>query len=477
MEKLTREEKKARRLEQRRLEKEQAAEERLLEKKRDLVYKDMIALQKRSEKEEKIAPADSFISLQHINKIYGNHVQAVFDFNLEIKKNEFIVLVGPSGCGKSTTLRMVAGLENITSGDLYIDGVYANNLEPKDRNLTMVFQNYALYPHMSVYTNMAFGLKMRKFPKAEIDRRVHAAAKTLQLEEYLDRKPGELSGGQCQRVALGRAIVRETGVFLMDEPLSNLDAKLRVQMRSEIVALHEAIGATTIYVTHDQTEAMTMATRIVVMKGGYIQQIGTPKEVYNNPANTFVATFIGSPAMNILTAEYDHGKLRLANGFEIALPSSFVKGHDAFYSAQEAEIEGKIASLRAELEDPELGESLKQIHLDEINKLEENAAKFRLIAESKCHPIKLGIRPEDVYESGEPTEATKLTAPMEVEVFSAEYLGKEYFVHADVGEERLIAKLSAKKDIAAHEKISLCFDLGKIHLFDEITTNSIPAVE
>ena len=228
MEKLTREEKKARRLEQRRLEKEQAAEERLIEKKRDLVYKDTIALQKRSEKEEKIAPADSFISLQHINKIYGNHVQAVFDFNLEIKKNEFIVLVGPSGCGKSTTLRMVAGLENITSGDLYIDGVYANNLEPKDRNLTMVFQNYALYPHMSVYTNMAFGLKMRKFPKAEIDRRVHAAAKTLQLEEYLDRKPGELSGGQCQRVALGRAIVRETGVFLMDEPLSNLDAKLRV---------------------------------------------------------------------------------------------------------------------------------------------------------------------------------------------------------------------------------------------------------
>lgn len=246
------------------------------------------------------------LSLKHIDKVYDNNVQAVFDFNLDIKDKEFIVFVGPSGCGKSTTLRMIAGLEDITAGELSIDGKVVNEVEPKDRDIAMVFQSYALYPHMSVYDNMAFGLKLRKVSKAEIDQRVREAAKILEIEEYLDRKPKALSGGQRQRVALGRAIVRNAKVFLMDEPLSNLDAKLRVQMRSEIIKLHERIGATTIYVTHDQTEAMTMASRIVVMKGGYIQQIGTPKEIYNNPANMFVAGFIGSPATNFLEGRYEN---------------------------------------------------------------------------------------------------------------------------------------------------------------------------
>ena len=233
------------------------------------------------------------LSLRHIDKIYDNNVQAVFDFNLEIKDKEFIVFVGPSGCGKSTTLRMIAGLEDISAGEFYIDGKLMNDVEPKDRDIAMVFQSYALYPHMSVYDNMAFGLKLKKTPKEEIDKRVREAARILEIEDYLDRKPKALSGGQRQRVALGRAIVRNAKVFLMDEPLSNLDAKLRVQMRSEIIKLHERINATTIYVTHDQTEAMTMADRIVVMKAGYIQQIGTPEDIYNEPQNAFVADFIG----------------------------------------------------------------------------------------------------------------------------------------------------------------------------------------
>lgn len=243
------------------------------------------------------------LRLENINKIYDNKVQAVFDFNLEIKDKEFIVFVGPSGCGKSTTLRMIAGLEEISSGSLYIDNVLENDVPSKDRDIAMVFQSYALYPHMSVYDNMAFGMKIKKVPKDEIDKRIHEAARILEIEPYLKRKPKALSGGQRQRVALGRAIVRNAKVFLMDEPLSNLDAKLRVQMRSEIIKLHERIGATTIYVTHDQTEAMTMASRIVVMKDGYIQQIGAPKEIYEHPANMFVAGFLGSPAMNFIALQ------------------------------------------------------------------------------------------------------------------------------------------------------------------------------
>ena len=242
------------------------------------------------------------LSLRNIYKVYPNGFNAVKDFNLEIEDKEFIIFVGPSGCGKSTTLRMIAGLEEISKGELYIDGKLVNDVEPKDRDIAMVFQSYALYPHMSIYDNMAFGLKLRKMPKAEIDKRVREAARILDIEHLLDRKPKLLSGGQRQRVAMGRAIVREPKVFLMDEPLSNLDAKLRVQMRLEISKLHQRLQSTIIYVTHDQTEAMTLGTRIVVMKDGVIQQVDSPQNLYDYPDNLFVAGFIGSPQMNFIDA-------------------------------------------------------------------------------------------------------------------------------------------------------------------------------
>ena len=242
------------------------------------------------------------LSLQHINKTYPNGFQAVKDFNLEIEDKEFIIFVGPSGCGKSTTLRMIAGLEEISGGTLKIGDKVMNDVEPKDRDIAMVFQNYALYPHMTVYDNMAFGLKLRKVPKDQIDKAVREAARILDLEKLLDRKPKALSGGQRQRVAMGRAIVRNPKVFLMDEPLSNLDAKLRVQMRIEISKIHQRLGATIIYVTHDQTEAMTLGTRIVVMKDGVVQQVDTPQNLYQKPGNLFVAGFMGSPQMNFLDA-------------------------------------------------------------------------------------------------------------------------------------------------------------------------------
>lgn len=256
------------------------------------------------------------LSLKNVTKKYPNGFVAVKEFNLEIADKEFIIFVGPSGCGKSTTLRMIAGLEDISSGELYIDDKLVNDVEPKDRDIAMVFQNYALYPHMSVYDNMAFGLKLRKTPKDEIDKKVHDAAKILDLEHLLDRKPKALSGGQRQRVAMGRAIVRSPKVFLMDEPLSNLDAKLRNQMRAEIIKLRQRINTTFIYVTHDQTEAMTLGDRIVIMKDGFIQQIGTPQEVFDQPANLFVAGFIGSPQMNFFDGELEKkdGKYQLKVG-------------------------------------------------------------------------------------------------------------------------------------------------------------------
>ena len=255
------------------------------------------------------------LSLEHINKVYPNGFQAVKDFNLDIADKEFIIFVGPSGCGKSTTLRMIAGLEEISSGTLKIDGKVMNDVEPKDRDIAMVFQSYALYPHMTVYDNMAFSLKLRKVPKDEIDRKVRDAAKILDLEKLLDRKPKALSGGQRQRVAMGRAIVRNPKVFLMDEPLSNLDAKLRVQMRTEISKLHQRLGATIIYVTHDQTEAMTLGTRIVVMKDGVVQQVDTPQNLYNKPSNLFTAGFIGSPQMNFLDAKVEKAKKVVDGGY------------------------------------------------------------------------------------------------------------------------------------------------------------------
>ena len=362
---------------------------------------------------------DAFVSLRHIDKIYDNNVQAVFNFNLDIKKHEFIVFVGPSGCGKSTTLRMIAGLEDITKGELYIDNELCNDKTPKDRDIAMVFQSYALYPHMSVYENMAFGLKLRRLPKYEIDRRVHEAARILQIEEYLDRKPKALSGGQRQRVALGRAIVRNAKVFLMDEPLSNLDAKLRVQMRSEIIKLHNSLNATTIYVTHDQTEAMTMASRIVVMKLGRVQQIGSPIEIYNNPANLFVAGFIGSPAMNFFHVDYsaEDNSITFASGEKVVLPKTLTKG--------------------------------------------------------KSIPSKVifGIRPEDIKEvDGE----TKVTGPeFDIDVNVAELLGNEYYVHADFGGTELVSKIPANRVIKTGDKIKVFFDLKKIHFFDPETEKSI----
>ena len=278
---------------------------------------------------------DGFVVLKDVNKVYDNRVQAVFDFNLSVAKNEFIVLVGPSGCGKSTTLRMIAGLEEITSGYLYIDRILSNYLESKDRDIAMVFQSYALYPNMSVFDNIGFGLKVRGVPKDEIKKRVFNAAEILDLGPYLDRKPRELSGGQMQRVALGRAIVRNAKLFLMDEPLSNLDAKLRVQMRSEIVKLHNSIHATTVYVTHDQTEAMTMADRIVIMNKGVVQQIGTPMEIYNDPANVFVATFIGNPPMNVIKLPISDGKLA-CGGTAITLPDGAQRRYKEFIAERKA---------------------------------------------------------------------------------------------------------------------------------------------
>jgi len=354
------------------------------------------------------------LRLEHIYKIYDNNVTAVQDFNLHIKDKEFIVFVGPSGCGKSTTLRMIAGLEEISKGDFYIDGKRMNDVAPKDRDIAMVFQNYALYPHMSVYDNMAFGLKLRKFPKDEIDRRVREAARILGLEQYLNRKPKALSGGQRQRVALGRAIVRDAKVFLMDEPLSNLDAKLRVQMRSEIAKLHQRLGTTTIYVTHDQTEAMTMATRLVVMKDGVIQQVGTPKEVYENPENIFVGGFIGSPAMNFIK-----GSLQ---------DSSFVTG-----DVKIAVPEGKLKVLR---EQGYIGRE-----------------------------VILGIRPEDFHDEPVFIEAspnTKITAHVEV----AELMGAETMVYSQMNDQEFVARVDARTEVKPGQAIELALDMNKAHFFD-----------
>ncbi|MGD6818045.1 ABC transporter ATP-binding protein [Metabacillus sp. 84] len=364
--------------------------------------------------------------LDSIHKIYDNKVTAVSDFNLHIKDKEFIVFVGPSGCGKSTTLRMIAGLEEISKGDFVIDGKRMNDVAPKDRDIAMVFQNYALYPHMNVYDNMAFGLKLRKFPKDEIDRRVKEAAKILGLDQYLDRKPKALSGGQRQRVALGRAIVRDAKVFLMDEPLSNLDAKLRVQMRAEISKLHQRLQTTTIYVTHDQTEAMTMATRLVVMKDGLIQQVGAPKEVYEKPENVFVGGFIGSPAMNFLTGKLTDGFFEMTSE-KVAVP------------------EGKMKFLR------EQGYIGKE--------------------------ITMGIRPEDIHDEPvfvDASSGSKIDAKIEV----SELMGAETMLYSQVGGQEFIARVDSRTDIDPGQTLALAFDMNKVHFFDKDTELRIrPASE
>ena len=367
----------------------------------------------------KICPPGIYVSLQNINKIYDNGFHAVHDFSIDIKQHEFIVFVGPSGCGKSTTLRMIAGLEDISSGNLFIDGEYMNDVAPKDRNIAMVFQSYALYPHMTVYDNMAFPLKIMHLTKEEINSRVMNAAKILQIEPLLDRKPKALSGGQRQRVALGRAIVRHAKVLLMDEPLSNLDAKLRVQMRSEIVDLHNKLNATTIYVTHDQTEAMTMAARIVILKDGYIQQIGSPIDIFAHPVNQFVAGFIGSPAMNFFEATYKDGIVTLITGEKIKIPSELTAG--------------------------------------------------KTIPEN----IIWGLRPEDIHEGDGYHASLYPDAIFEITVTLAELLGNEYYIHAKFGDIGMIAKFPAENKVTVGEKVKVCFNPKKSHIFDPKTGAAI----
>ena len=370
-----------------------------------------------------------------LNKLYKKYPNSDFysveNFDLQIKDKEFIVFVGPSGCGKSTTLRMIAGLEDITEGELYIDETLVNDIAPKDRDIAMVFQNYALYPHMTVYDNMAFGLKLRKYSKEDIDKRVQEAAEILGLKEFLDRKPADLSGGQRQRVAMGRAIVRDAKVFLMDEPLSNLDAKLRVSMRAEIAKIHRRIGATTIYVTHDQTEAMTLADRIVIMSAtknpagtgtiGRVEQIGSPQEVYNNPVNKFVAGFIGSPAMNFITVTLEGNQI-VANGLRLTVP------------------EGTLKVLR------EKGYDGKKLIF--------------------------GIRPEDIN-----TEAAFLeTFPDSVvhaTISVSELLGSESHLYCQVGDSEFIARVDARDHLETGAGIDLGFDLNKAHFFDFETEKTV----
>ncbi|MFZ4450318.1 ABC transporter ATP-binding protein [Salibacterium aidingense] len=353
------------------------------------------------------------MSLHHVEKIFDSNVHAVSDFNLAIKNKEFIVFVGPSGCGKSTTLRMIAGLEKISAGELHINGKRMNDIPPKDRDIAMVFQNYALYPHMNVYQNMAFSLRLRKFDKQEIDRRVKHAAGILGLEDYLTRKPKALSGGQRQRVALGRAIVRDPKVFLMDEPLSNLDAKLRVQMRAEIIKLHKKLQTTTIYVTHDQTEAMTMATRIVVMKDGVIQQIGTPKEVYNTPSNTFVAGFIGSPSMNILSAFFD-GEDLIIGDKSLPLPAN-------------------------------IKEALKEQGFTGSE-------------------ILFGIRPEDIWKKDrEQMSENYPCLSLQVEV--VELHGAESILYHTLGSQKLIARFPALNTIQMGDTMEVVLNMDNAHFF------------
>ena len=433
----------------------------------------------------------------NINKIYDNNVQAVFDFNLEVQDKEFIVFVGPSGCGKSTTLRMVAGLEEITSGDLYIDDKLVNNLEPKDRDIAMVFQNYALYPHMTVFENMAFSLKLKKIPRDEISRRVEEAANILGLSQYLNRKPKALSGGQRQRVALGRAIVRHPKVFLMDEPLSNLDAKLRVQMRTEIAKIHKKVGATTIYVTHDQTEAMTMASRIVVMKDGYVQQIGTPREVYNMPANVFVGGFIGSPAMNFFKGKLSKNSFIITDEnnqeTKIVLDKEKVKMLNDFIKDKEIKInqtfEKNLNSLKNEYEEERnklVNQNISQEHKKKLEAREKNIENLDVKYQEEkdnltnehdlqlknLHEIILGVRPEDIYVENDINNKNPSTT-INIECDVAELLGHETIVYGYIGGQRVVIKTSSANEINQGDKLIYQFDMNKVHFFDPTTTNRI----
>ncbi|MDE6781325.1 MAG: sn-glycerol-3-phosphate ABC transporter ATP-binding protein UgpC [Ruminococcus sp.] len=370
------------------------------------------------------------LSLKHIKKIYPGNVEAVHDTTFDIRDKEFIVFVGPSGCGKSTTLRMIAGLEEISEGELYIGDRLVNDIAPKDRDIAMVFQNYALYPHMTVFENMAFGLKLRKVPKDEIERKVNEAAKILDLTKLLDRKPKAMSGGQCQRVALGRAIVRSPKVFLLDEPLSNLDAKLRAQMRTEISKIHKKLGTTFIYVTHDQTEAMTMGDRIVCMKDGWVQQIDTPQKLYDQPINKFVAGFLGSPMMNFIDAtlkyerEYDQfivefGSVR--NKFEVIVPESKVT----------PELQGYVGK-----------------------------------------EIILGVRPESIHDE-EMYLSNATTGVIDCQVEITEMMGAEIYLYLSCEGIPLTARVSSRSTVRSGDEVKVAIDPNRIHIFDKETEKAI----
>ena len=359
------------------------------------------------------------LSFRHVNKIYEDKTPAVIDFNLEIKDQEFIVFVGPSGCGKSTTLRMIAGLEEISSGEIYIDDELINDVQPKDRNIAMVFQSYALYPHMSVYDNIAFSLKLKKVPKNEIKERVNKVAELLDLTPYLYRKPKALSGGQRQRVALGRAIVRNPKVFLMDEPLSNLDAKLRVQMRSVISEIHRKVKATTVYVTHDQTEAMTMADRIVIMNKGVVQQIGAPMEIYNNPNNLFVAGFIGAPSMNFIEGTVHNNQFIIDIG-------------------NEQKISFKLSK-----------------------------EKEKLLKDYNNKEVILGIRPNEISFDDD-----KEKLSLSLEVYDVEYLGKEAILYGTIGNKKF-ASIVDYDHVITKGTIKVFLNNEKTYFFDKETTNRI----
>ncbi len=374
----------------------------------------------------------SEIALRNVCKQFDSEHYGVKDFNLDIHDKEFVIFVGPSGCGKSTTLRIIAGLEEITDGELWIDGEFSNYLEPKERGMSMVFQNYALYPNMTVYGNMAYALKIRKLPKDEIDRKVHEVAKILEIEQLLDRKPAALSGGQKQRVAIGSAIIRKPKAFLMDEPLSNLDAKLRAQMRVELVKLHKQLDTTIIYVTHDQTEAMTLGTKIVVMKDGLIQQVGAPQSIYDNPVNLFVAGFLGSPSMNF------------------------------FRCTVKAEENNRTALF---LED---AKTVKKVYLD--------GTRGKQIADryNGRHVI-LGIRPEDIYELAEAKKLGIENESVDVDepVVNREMLGAEVILYFDEQGKTLAVRLSPENQTQVGEKVSLYFDMEKAHVFDPETEENI----
>lgn len=367
----------------------------------------------------------SSVNLKKVTKEFPGKVVAVADFNLDIEDKEFIIFVGPSGCGKTTTLRMIAGLEEITAGEIYIDGRLVNDIQPKDRDIAMVFQNYALYPHMTVFDNMAFSLKLKKNPKSEITKRVHEAAKILDIEELLHRKPKALSGGQRQRVALGRAIVRKPKVFLMDEPLSNLDAKLRGQMRIEISKLHQDLQTTFIYVTHDQTEAMTMGTRIVVMKDGYIQQVDTPQALYEKPDNLFVAGFIGSPQMNFRNALAD----RCKNEVYLRFGTSCIKlPHEKASKLQEQGYTGK--------------------------------------------EVIMGVRSENILCEQKYVNSL-VDSVVEARVEVVEMLGSETLLHVKIEESNFIARVNPQNKVKAGDIIKLAIDAAKVHIFDKETEKAI----